>query len=542
MGFARTDRATLLLAVTASANLARAMPAAAERPLPLASNYNTGQLPDGFTPTWQMHAIEEGHHLLLTLSLAAPDQKWDAAQEKYFADVLERAAARHLPLCFYSPDWEAVLASDPRYLALPAAESPLVVEGDGKVAGLAAPPAPPHATLSPFGPVRVWTAVGRRWTDSELIHKLEEKYPDPPLVIFVSNNEARRLAWKDAPRDRRYRGELGGRPDEEAVRRQLVGDRYLERFRALLTGLREGLGAWREPARFGAYGASPLRDIGRARGWLDDSLYLPGRVAIEPLIWDRVAPSQYVTTWREDNDYSVDSPQTDAMNLVVEQQLYQEQNPRLAWEVSVWNGQLAPGIQGIDKPSRWRAEGQRVPPERYQGLVKFLMWLPRAEVVRDFRWWHESREPKDGFAGAEKAFSQVIAAVDEIHGSPLLARFWRNGELVANRAHEHPYQEEVPEDIRARPRWFRLDTDADPPYPFGKEAVVEVWSFAYVLGRPGNREWLVYAFAPRGDRRTRLWVPDYGKISTLATQAGAYYHVAERARRVTRVLALRVRR
>jgi len=72
--------------------------------------------------------------------------------------------------------------------------------------------------------------------------------------------------------------------------------------------------------------------------------------------------------------------------------------------------------------------------------------------------------------------------VDEVHESPVLARFWREGTLVANTAHEHPYKHSVPEELAAMPRWFLLDSDANAPWPWGVNMSVNVWSFAYLIG------------------------------------------------------------
>ena len=47
--------------------------------------------------------------------------------------------------------------------------------------------------LSPFGPVEAWREVGRKWTTTPELKKLQQQYPEPPLIIFLSNNEHAKL-------------------------------------------------------------------------------------------------------------------------------------------------------------------------------------------------------------------------------------------------------------------------------------------------------------------------------------------------------------
>lgn len=500
---------------------------AGDRALPLASNWNTGATGAGFTPEWQMEMIEKGHQLLLTLSFAGPDGKYTDRHKQRCDAVLRKAAAKRIPTSFVCGEWEAPLYREKRYLALPPAESPVVVGRDGKILDFTVSyPPGKNPGISPFGPVKWWKELGRRWSDSELVRALEALYPGPPYVLILSNNEARKLPWQRAEDSKRYVDAHGlGRSDEH--KRKVVGDGYIERYRALLSGMREGFGKWRGKVVLGAYGCSPLKRMGRAENWHEWRLSVPGRPSIHCYIWDAVSPSQYLTTWNANNDFSVYSPQTAAMNLVVQKELYRAVNPDLFWEVSVWDAAYRGG-RPLLKPEKWRLECQSVPWERYGGLVKWLMWIPRARVVRDFRWWHEPREQRGNFPGASNSYGQVIAAVDQLRQYPLLAKFWRGGTLVPNTAHEHPYRHNIPEELEAKNRWFLLDCDANPPWPWDVDSPVHVWALAYVIGKAPRREWLVYTFAPQGARTgVAVAIPDYGTVKVDAPQSGSYYHVAE---------------
>jgi hypothetical protein len=508
-----------------------------ERPLPLASNYNTGQTGEGFTPQWQMEMIQKGHHLLLTLAGNAPEARYDERARSCYGQALAKAAELKIPLSFVCPEWESLLYQDERYRNLPPEDCPLVVGLDGKVLDFSVSyPPGKNPGVSPFGPVKWWKEAGRRYSDCELMRELQKAYPGPPYVVFISNNEARKLEWPRVEQCQQYKSRYGeGRSDE--FKRKVVGDGYIECYRALVEGFREGLREWRDKAVIGAYGGSPLIRMGRSEGWHEPSLLIPGRLAIEPYYWEAVSPSQYITTWNNNSDFTVYSPQAEAMNLVVERKLYEQARPDIFWEVSVWDAAYRPDPRCVEKPMKWRLEGQSCPWERYAGFVKWVMWMPRARVVRDFRWWHEPREPQGEFPGALNSFRQVMAAVDEVHQTPVLAEFWQRGQLVPNTAHEHPYRFGLPEEAKGENRWFQLDCDANPVWPWGVDTPVEVWSFAYVLGEAPKRQWMLYAQSPRGARpKVAVQLPGYGPVGVAASQSGSYHHVVEETRTVKPVV------
>lgn len=521
-----TPRASLVTNTLTQILLFAGLAVGEARPLPLASNYNTGQTGEGFTPEWQIEKIRNGHHLLVTFGMSGPDAKATDHLRKYFTEALQFAAAKKLPISFACPDFEAILYGDKKYRDLAVEESPLVIGTDGKILDfqVSYPPGK-NAGVSPFGPPKWWRDAGQRYTDNELFHELQKVYPDPPYVLFISNNEARKLRWDMVEQSKRYLDLHGaGRPD--AYKKKVTGDGYIQCYQALVAGVRSGLGSWKDRAIIGAYGGAPFKQMGRTTNWDERALLVPDRPAIEPVIWEAISPSQYLTTWDDNTDYTVFSPQTAAMNLVVQEKAFRSVRPDLFWEVSVWDANFRPGAP--EKPKLWRSQGQSVPPERYGGLVKWIMWMPRAAVVRDFRWWHEPREAKDQFPGAWNSYEHVVAAVDEVHEIPVLARFWREGALVPHTTHKHPYNQNIPEIFKNEPRWFQLDCDANQPWPWGIDTEVAVWCFAYVISNRPNREWLVYAFAPKGDRmNVTVSIPDFTSVELTATQGGAYYHVIE---------------
>jgi hypothetical protein len=491
------------------------------RPLPLASHWNTGVHPPGdtFDPAYQLGLIAGGHHLLPFFQMPQPSDSADRKPFKdYYEVALRKAAALRLPLCLIATQWESLLTYDKAYFALPPDKNPNVIGPDGKV----------RPEVDPLGPVGPWQEVGRRWTASPGMKRLQELYPDPPLVVFVSNNEHARLWWPKAEGSKRYLDRFGkGRSDD--FKRKAFADGWAERYRALQSGMREGLTSanWKKKALFVGYDAFGPPHFARMRDWKQYSLYVPGRVDPSPLTWDGGSPSYYVHNWNQSTDYRVWSPQVEFMNLAFMLREAHKLNPKFWFEISTWDGNVD---QPNDKRKFYARQGQAYDAGRYGGVVRFGMWLVRPRVVREFRGWTEKRSVQGPY------FQAVVGAVDQVHGDPTLRRFWRQGRLVPNRKHPHPYQTDVPPEYAKEDRWFLLDTDLDPKRPWGLTTEVPVFALALALGEGAGREWLVYAHAPLGLRKNvEVTVPGLGPVKIDVPPAGAFYQVAAKTKRVTRV-------
>jgi hypothetical protein len=474
------------------------------RPLPLAGHWNTGQLPSGFTPDYQMAMIDQGHYLLPWFELPMPGESTPG--DAYFQNAIKRAAVLNLPISFIATQWEQQLTIDPTYFNLPADQNPNVIGLDGTI----------QQEIDSMGPIDPWKAVGRMWTSNPEVQKIQAWYPKPPLVLFVSNNEANILQWTDAETSKRYVDSYGlGKEDN--FKRQVIGKGWISRYRALQDGMRDGLGngKWSEKAKFIGYDAFGGSFFARWSGWIDYSLYITGRIEPWPLAWDGASVSYYLENWCPITDYQVWSPQIESMNWIFMLNDTYSLNPEFWFELSIWDG---------DSTERqyFASLGQSYSTERYGGMVKFGMWLVRPRLVREFRM------STDTVANAGPYFMAVTTAVDSVHTSSVLRKFWRNGQLVANQAYQHPYQSNVPPEYQTVNRWFLLDTSLDPPRPWSLFTNLPVYSLALVLGRPPQREWLVYAFSPLGvQKNVRITLPDYGSITVDTRSSGDYFHVIE---------------
>ncbi len=506
------------------------------RPLPLAAHWNvTGMYNAGFTPAYQQQLLQKGHHLLPWIEYPPTDrnleqlfkpgdprrQKYIDDRMKHFETTIKQLAKDKLPISFLATQWESILTYDKEFFGLPADKNPNVVGLDGKI----------KAQVCPFGPIEPWREAGKIWTDNSFLKKIQEWYPDPPLVLFISNNEHSKQQWSEAEQSKRYLDKFGPGKSGE-FKRKVIADGWIERYGAMLDAMRAGLTSktWQKNARFVGYEAYPPVHFGRWGGWKEYSLTIPNRLDPQPLVWDGGSPSYYLHNWMAITDYTLWSPQIETMNWVFMLDEIHKTRPDFFFELSTWDGDQ-PGA-GNDKRKFYAKLGEPFTPARYEGMVQYGMWLMRPRVVRDFRSHTESVE----YAGPY--FQPILDAVDRVWTEPTLQKFWRHGTLVANPKGKHPYQADVPAEYKNADRWFLLDTNLTPKElkptefdnakPPARQLEIPVFALAYVLGQKPNREWLVYAHAPRAARQSvRITVPDYGSFSTYVTQSGTFIHLKE---------------
>ena len=249
------ERQSLLSRVVASIRHEATMPnfGPEGRPLPLAGHWNTGDAPDGFSPSYQLNLIEKGHHLLPWFSLPPPN-----SMSPFFLKPFKRVAQLGLPMSFISTQWERLLSDEKRYFTLPPKQNPNLLTLSGRIV----------SKVSPFGPVKPWREVGTEWTKRNLVKRLQEVYPNPPLVLFISNNEHRKLQWPEVASSLRYRQKYPGTHSDD-FKRKVVGDGWITRYRALQDGMRNGLinSSWENVSRFIGYGSVGLAAFGRWGGW-----------------------------------------------------------------------------------------------------------------------------------------------------------------------------------------------------------------------------------------------------------------------------------
>jgi len=373
--------------------------------------------------------------------------------------------------------------------------------------------------------------------------KVQELYPRPPLVLFVSNNEAPDLRWHQVDSSQRYLDLYGeGRSDE--FKREVVSRGWMERYPAMFAAMRDVLveDAWRKNVRFVGYGAFGPSHFGRWSGWKDYSLITDRWTSPDWHIWDGGSPSYYTHNWCPNRDHWVWSTQVQSMNWIFQMEEAWKVNPDFWWEISVWDGNgggWTPGTPSTSellkksKACQYMADGQTYNPDRFAGWLQFGMWLLRPRVVREFRGSTVPLDPWRPF------FDQLLAAVDRVHGNETLKEFWRFGRLVPNPAARHPYQVDVPAKYADTQRWFLLETNLDSPQPLGSTSEIPVFGMALVLGDPGARRWLLYAHSPLETRpNVQITVPGYGIVTVDVPRQGAFFTFSDKNRDPVRLARL----
>lgn len=492
------------------------------RPLPLIAHWHRRSLPLGF----QLDMLRDGHYVLPWLAF---DRHEGGIAVPSNASDIKQLRAWGMPFALITGgQWEASFYSDKKYLDAPAEQTGCAVSAEtGKKI----------KAVSPFSPVEPWYELGHSWTHNDTVKTLADLYPDVPLVLFVSNNEAHDVRWTKLEKDKCFVDKYGLGKDDE-FKRQVVGDGFIERYRALIKGMRDGLPSetWKKHSRFIAYNALGPdhfgRPMGSKPGWLAYATTTNDRIAWEPFAWEGAIPEAYDNQWEPQKlNWRVWSCQVEMMNgvLLLEEAL--KANPDFWHEVIFWDGDLVEkGDESKSKRTVYAKAGVPYTPELYAGWVKHVLWVRTPRVARE---WRGSIDDKDRWWSY---FEKIVNAVDEIHNDPILARFWRHGVLVVNQGRKHPFDDKVPAKWKNADRWFNLDTSLDPPGPWGLQTELLVMAVARVIGEKESREWLVYVQATKAElQAVRIVVPDYGEITAQPRLSGSYYHVKERDKTVSRV-------
>lgn len=486
--------------------------------LPFAAHWNTGQLSGGFSPTYQLELLKQGHFIMPWFQM--PDPFKTNLDFSYYETLIKYAATQHLPICFSGTQWERYLSELPEYYRLDEGLNPNVIDASGNVL----------QKVSPFSVTSTWKEMGGKWTSTSLLKQIQQIYPDPPVIVFLSNNEHSKLVWTDVETDKRF-NQLYGSNNDNIFKRKVVGDGWIKLYRALQQGMRDSLTAssWKSNSVFVGYDAFGPSFLGRWGGWLEYSLYITDRSSPWPAAWDGASVSYYVNNWNSSTDFTVLSPQIESMNWIpMLDEAYNYVNRNFWFEMSTWDGYQP--LLDNDKRKYYESIGQSYTPERYEGFVQFGMWLLRPRVVREFRLYN------DTVINSGQYFMKVVNSVDKVHSNPVLNKFWKYGVLIPNRTYKHPYQSMIPEKMVSSDRWFLLDTNLDPLRPWTFSTEIPVFSIALGYGTFPEREWLVYAYSPLVDRENvSIKLPEFGLISVSTSVNGCFYHVKEKGRLITKV-------
>ncbi len=480
------------------------------RPLPLVASWER----DAFPPSTQVQMIQNGIPLLPWIDMGnrqTDANTWLAASE---TNAIKKFKDWNIPFALlYGGQWEEDFYSASDYITLSVDQTGAGKNIDGSKMN----------NVSPFSPVEPWQALGNKWTNNPMIQLVQSLYPDPPLVFFISNNEAKKLSTPDSDKEKRYIDSYEPNKDID-FKNEVFGNGWIARYSALFQGMRDGLikNSWKKNVRFVGYNAFGPDHLARWWSWQEYSLATKNRIAPDWYSWDGGIPEAYDNNWEKTKTaYNLWSVQSELMSLVFMKDEAFKVKPEFWFELIFWDGYSSTASDS--KYSIYQDNRVQYTPELYSGWIQYSLWLLVPRVAREFRWSYS--DPLSRFM---PYFQQIISAVKRVHTDPILTRFWRKGELVPNQTRQHPFQANVPQNFSNANRWFDLNTNLDPS---GTDYNLQwpVWTLARVLGEKPNREWLVYAHAPKGAKaNVQVTIPDYKSIELPSISiSGSFYHVIE---------------
>ena len=253
-----------------------------------------------------------------------------------------------------------------------------------------------------------------------------------------------------------------------AQRREIWQDRWIERYSALISGMRSGLPnqAWKDKAQFVGYNAFGSDLWGEVNG-----LGFDDRPGWQWHAWEGAIPEAYDNHWEgHKRAFFLWSMQTEMMNLVFMKDKAFAANPEFWFEIVFWDGDT--WRKDNFKSDLYAEQDVDYTPELYKGWVQYVMWITVPRVARE---WRSSTDDKSNWW---PYFETLIDSVKAVHENSVLKRFWRNGELVPNTTmpiqaakplgtlvqgdDRHPFRQALPDEWPDIPRWYHLNTNLDP--------------------------------------------------------------------------------
>ncbi len=516
-------------------------------PLPLAGSWNV----EAWGPDYFMKLTKEGHHVLMAFVDPFSEAMYALSNEKrrqkglekivsYYQPGLEYAREHKLPIAFRGWNW-ATYAGTYQHnrnrfqnAGIPDSDRAELLQ-DGKLGKL----------TDPVGPIKAWEELGTFWFGNELMKRFQEIYPDPPMVVFLNNNEAGEvLGAGQATNGDRFIAKYGKGPYEDGFANHKVREGYDERYKAMFASAKDALvsPAWKQNVRFIAYNnlwgttsignrnlPRPGLNFDNEKGWTRWRIY------------DGDMPELYDNDWQPaKTDNRPWSMQVEAGGMASVLPRILAERPDFLWSTIFWDGavpsEMFRGRRASSKAYRYLSLGQRWSFERYEGWVQFCLWAARPRIAYEFR----ASEPLDAIR--QGIWSGLLDSVDRPWNHPLLREFWQHGELVPNLA-ERPWYDDLSEDqpqwVRDLKRWYILTSDANPPRDAWTGGTrINVWTQALVLGKSPERRWLVYAHAPNGGMsKVRVILSEFGGLELPSvSQSGSFFLVDEKDRSLKTVM------
>jgi len=449
-----------------------------KRTLPLVANWNVGipEYSDGLDPLYIINRFTYGEHLIPTWKL---DPYYnDSIGLSYYEASIKKAAELGLPLVFILPSPESALTKDNVYFSMDKIQNPNVITVNGTVL----------PKLSPFGPDSLWNEVGEQWSSTSLMAQLQEWYPNPPLVVFIDEDNSKKLSWSKLPTSSRYISQYPTNTSNE-FKRTLVNAKWLEKYRQLHEGFKQGLikSAWKQNVKFITRNQL-ASNMGVTADWINSATTTNQYANIWPFTANGLTINFNLDGDKTD---TVNTPHSLLNNLPFMLEEAKELNPNFTYQLSI------DANQKIDNP------------QRYRGFTQFALWFLRPSIIRQ-------KTNKTTREEINPLFQQVVDSVELIHNSDVLSDFWKNGKLVSTGPSR--YNQNIPTNYQSIPREFLLKTNTSK----------SVWAFALEKGIAPNRKWLLFIQSPEENlSNVTVTIPSFDNIKINSTQNGNFFILDE---------------
>lgn len=522
------------------------------RALPVSGTWASSPIASGWDAKYLMSQIEQGHHVLLTLEdpdWVAMTRGWSRGSrtvqqqiDQYYRPTLEFARAHNLPIAFRG--WnldDRVMDYDDWFTKSPAEEKPQVLE-NGK----------PIKLLDPFGPLKSWQTWGKFYGGNDVIQQLQQIYPNPPRVIFLSNNEGSQIrgTYQVTNNQDRFVAKFGAGPHAQQFIARAIREGYQERWAAAFQAVRDALvePAWKKNVRFvfynvlwdsGYIGSGNTNKPPRPGIWFDNE-----KGWLDWTLCDGAMPELYDNDWQPDKtDHTPTGMHMEAMNYYVAKERLLKEHPDYLWTAITWDGGMPnhawSGHRAAGKTYTYLTRGERWDAARHEGWIQFCLWTTRPSVYFEFR----GDEPRDAVRmGTWQALEECV---DRPWNNAVLREFWRQGTLVPNtlepEGHYYSLGPDHPQWLKDLDRWFLLTCDANPPRATldWQKTNLRVFAEALMLGTAPNRRWLVYAHAPLGAvPNATVKLPGFGDVKLMSVpKSGSFFLVKEAGHSVQTLIA-----
>jgi pectate lyase len=462
--------------------------------LPIVAHWNTGypEYTNGMDPDYMLSLIENGLHVLPSWHL---DPYWnDSVPESYYKASILRAAELNLPLVFITKPFEEALLQDEHFSSKAVSKNPAVINLDGDIVN----------KLSPFALDRQWYYAGKRWARSNILKKIQEWYPNPPLVMFVADKRVSKLNWSNAEESKRYIAKYSNSKSED-FKRDVIGNAWKEKYTQLKKGFKRALKSvgWKKSIKFVSYNEIPV-EMGEYDEWKERATYTSERLSIWTDTADATTNQFHINKQNDESATDVHGVQSRANNIPFFYNETKGVNPSFAWQLSLSDSRLMAS------------------PEAYRGFTQLALWLTRPSIIRESIDWSDDKSEIKPY------FEQITDSVEMIYRNELLHKFWTKGKLVANPYYAGPNDDAIPEQYVNSKRWFVLDVDVNPSQPWNLGDYISVWAVALELGETPNREWLLYVQSPDGiQENITVEIPNYKSVIVDSNAEGSFYIVEE---------------